>query len=326
MPRIVLVTGGAGFIGSHITDALVGRGDRVRVLDNLSTGKLSNLAAVRDRIEFIEADLNDEAAVTRAVAGVDCIFHEAALASVPRSVERPLETNAACVTGTLALLDAASRAGVRRIVYAGSSSAYGDQPTSSKRETDLPLPISPYGAAKIAAELYCHAFAAMKKIETVTLRYFNVFGPRQDPNSEYSAVIPKFITLLLSGRQPTVFGDGLQSRDFTFVGDVVAGNLLAADAPGISGRVLNCAAGRSVTLLQLLDVLSRLLSTPAKAIFAPPRPGDVRESLADITLARKFLDFEPQISFEEGLRRSIDYYKGEYHKAAKQQHAAASAR
>jgi len=309
MPRTILVTGGAGFIGSQITDALVGRGDRVRVIDNLSTGKLSNLAAVRDRIEFIEADLNDKAAVARAVAGVDCIFHEAALASVPRSVEQPLETNAACVTGTLALLDAASRAGVRRIVYAGSSSAYGDQPSSSKRETDLPLPVSPYGAAKIAAEHYCHAYAAMRKIETVTLRYFNVFGPRQDPNSEYSAVIPKFITILLAGKQPTVFGDGHQSRDFTFVGDVVAGNLLAADAPGVSGRVLNLAAGRSVTLLQLLDILSRLLGTPAKPIFSAPRPGDVRESLADITLARQLLRYEPQVSFEEGLRRSIEYYK-----------------
>ena len=309
MSKRFLVTGGAGFIGSQITDALVGRGDRVRVIDNLSTGKLSNLAAVRDRIEFIEADLNDKAAVARAVAGVDCIFHEAALASVPRSVEQPLETNAACVTGTLALLDAASRAGVRRIVYAGSSSAYGDQPSSSKRETDLPLPVSPYGAAKIAAEHYCHAYAAMRKIETVTLRYFNVFGPRQDPNSEYSAVIPKFITILLAGKQPTVFGDGHQSRDFTFVGDVVAGNLLAADAPGVSGRVLNLAAGRSVTLLQLLDILSRLLGTPAKPIFSAPRPGDVRESLADITLARQLLRYEPQVSFEEGLRRSIEYYK-----------------
>lgn len=315
--RNVLVTGGAGFIGSHVTEALVNRGDRVRVLDNLSTGKLSNLATVRDRLEFIEADLNDEAAVGRAVAGVDCIFHEAALASVPRSVEKPLETNAACVTGTLALLDAASRAGVRRLVYAGSSSAYGDQPSTSKRETDLPLPISPYGAAKIAAELYLHAYAAMRKIETVTLRYFNVFGPRQDPNSEYSAVIPKFITLLLSGKQPTIFGDGLQSRDFTFVGDVVVGNLLAADAQGVSGRVLNLAAGRSSTLLELLEVLSRLLNTPAKPQFAPPRPGDVRESLADITLARQFLRYEPQVNFEEGLRRSIEYYKSEYHKTAK---------
>jgi len=315
--RNVLVTGGAGFIGSHIVEALVNRGDRVRVLDNLCTGKLSNLAPVRDQIEIIEADLNDAAAVGRGVAGVDCIFHEAALASVPRSVEKPLETNAACVTGTLSLLDAASRAGVRRLVYAGSSSAYGDQPSTSKRETDLPLPISPYGAAKIAAELYLHAYAAMRKIETVTLRYFNVFGPRQDPNSEYSAVIPKFITLLLSGKQPTVFGDGLQSRDFTFVGDVVAGNLLAADAPNVSGRVMNLAAGRSITLLELLDVLSRLLNTPAKAQFAPPRAGDVRESLADITLARQLLHYEARVSFEEGLRRSIDYYKSEFHKAQK---------
>ena len=228
--RKILVTGGAGFIGSHIVEALVRRGDQVRVLDNLNTGKLANLVEFGKRVEFIEGDVADPAAAARAVAGVECIFHEAALASVPRSLERPLDTHAACATGTLVLLDQAARAGVRRLVYAGSSSAYGDQPTSSKRETDLPLPISPYGAAKVAAEFYCQAYAAMGRIETVTLRYFNVFGPRQDPNGEYSAVIPKFITLLLSGQRPRIFGDGGQSRDFTFVGDVVAGNLLAADA------------------------------------------------------------------------------------------------
>ncbi len=315
--RKVLVTGGAGFIGSNIVDALVRRGDQVRVLDNLSTGRLENLAAVRERIEFVEGDITDPAAVARAVAGIDCIFHEAALASVPRSVERPMDTHAACVTGTLVLLDQASRAGVRRMVYAGSSSAYGDQPASSKRETDLPLPISPYGAAKVAAELYCHAFAAIGRIETVTLRYFNVFGPRQDPNSEYSAVIPKFISLLLAGRQPTVFGDGLQSRDFTFVGDVVAGNLLAGDAPHVSGRMMNLATGRNVSLLKLLDLLNRLLGTRIEPQFAPPRAGDVRESLADITLARKWLGYESQTSFEEGLRRSIDYYRSVVEQAAR---------
>ena len=306
--RKVLVTGGAGFIGSHIVDALVRRGDRVRVLDNLSTGNLANLAEVRDRIEFIEADLNDTAAVARAVEGVDSIFHEAALASVPRSVEKPLDTNAACVTGTVVLLDLARKAGVRRLVYAASSSAYGNQPAASKRETDLPMPISPYGAAKVAAELYCQAFAALGQIETVALRYFNVFGPRQDPNSEYSAVIPRFITLMLGGKRPTVFGDGYQSRDFTFVGDIVAGNLLAADAPGVSGQVFNVATGSQVNLLELLAALNRLLKTNVEPIFAPPRAGDVRESLADITLARQHLSFEPRVRFEEGLRRSIDYY------------------
>ncbi len=306
--RKVLVTGGAGFIGSNIVDALVRRGDQVRVLDNLSTGKLANLAEVKSRIEFIEADLVNAAAVARAVEGVDCVFHEAALASVPRSIEHPLDTNAACVTGTLSLLDCARRAGVRRVVYAASSSAYGDQPAASKRESDLPMPISPYGAAKVAAEFYCQAFAAMGEVETVSLRYFNVFGPRQDPHSEYSAVIPKFITLLLSGQRPTVFGDGRQSRDFTFVGDVVAGNLLAADAANVSGRVFNVAAGRQINLLELLGLLNRLLKTDIEPIFAPPRLGDVRESLADITLARKHLQYEPQVQFEEGLRRSIDYY------------------
>jgi UDP-glucose 4-epimerase len=308
--RKVLVTGGAGFIGSHIVDALVRRGDRVRVLDNLSTGNLANFADVRDRIEFSQADLNDAAAVARAVDGVDCIFHEAALASVPRSVEKPLDTNAACVTGTVVLLDLARKAGVRRLVYAASSSAYGNQPAASKRESDLPMPISPYGAAKVAAEYYCQAFAALGQIETVALRYFNVFGPRQDPNSEYSAVIPRFITLMLGGKRPTVFGDGYQSRDFTFVGDVVEGNLLAADAPGVSGRVFYVATGGQVNLLELLAALNRLLKTNVEPIFAPPRAGDVRESLADITLARQHLGYESRVRFEEGLRRSIDYYCG----------------
>lgn len=307
--RTFLVTGGAGFIGSHIAEALVARGDKVRVLDNLSTGFLTNLAPIRDGVEFIEADLVDADAVRRAVEGVDCVFHEAALASVPRSVEQPLDTNAACVTGTVTLLDAARRAGVRRVVYAGSSSMYGDEPASSKRETDLPAPISPYGAAKLAAEYYCRAFTATYGFETVTLRYFNVFGPRQDPNSQYSAVIPQFITAILAGRRPSVFGDGRQSRDFTFVGNVVHANLLAADAPGLAGRVMNVANGRSQNLLELLAAINRLLGTTVEPIHAPPRVGDVRESMADITLARRLLNYEPQVDFEEGLHRSIGYYR-----------------
>jgi UDP-glucose 4-epimerase len=240
---------------------------------------------------------------------VDCVFHQAALASVPRSVEKPLDTHAACVTGTLLLLDASRRAGVRRLVYAASSSAYGDQPTSSKRETDLPLPISPYGAAKLAGEFYCRAFTATYGFETVCLRYFNVYGPHQDPGSPYSAVIPLFITAMLRGQQPVVYGDGLQSRDFTFVTDVVQGNLLASRAEGVAGMVFNLAHGRSTTLLDLLAGLNRLLGTQIRPRHEPPRAGDVRESLADISLARKFLDFEPQVGLEEGLRRSIDYYK-----------------
>jgi len=307
--RTFLVTGGAGFIGSHVAEALVARGDKVRVLDNLSTGFLSNLDPVRDRIEFIEADLIDAAAVAKAVQGVDCVFHQAALASVPRSVERPLDTHAACSTGTITLLDAARRAGVRRLVYAGSSSAYGDQPNSSKRETDLPAPISPYGAAKLTGEYYCQAFTAAYGFETVALRYFNVFGPRQDPNSQYSAVIPLFITAILSGRQPVIYGDGQQSRDFTFVANVVHANLLAADAPGIGGGVLNVANGRSISLLELLAAIERLLGKSVKPIHEAPRPGDIRESMADITLARRLLGYEPQVGFEEGLRRSIEYYR-----------------
>ena len=307
--RKFLVTGGAGFIGSHIAEALVQRGDKVRVLDNLSTGFLSNMDGFRDKIEFIEGDLTDADAVARAVEGVDCIFHEAALASVPRSIERPLDTNAACVTGTVTLLDAARKAGVRRLVYAGSSSAYGDQPTSSKRESDLPAPISPYGTAKLAAEFYCQAFTATYGFETVTIRYFNVFGPRQDPDSPYSAVIPLFITAILSGRQPVIYGDGLQSRDFTYVANVVHANLLAADAPNVAGRVFNAANGRTTDLLTLLRMLNELLGTNVEAKFEPARVGDVRESLADITQARQMLDYEPQVSFEEGLRRSIDYYR-----------------
>lgn len=312
--RTFLVTGGGGFIGSHIATALLNRGDRVRVLDNFSTGHRSNLAhlaahASAGRLEIIEGDLCDAAAVADAVAGVDAIFHQAALASVPRSVEAPLDTNAACVTGTVTLLDAARKAGVRRVVYAGSSSAYGDQPTSSKRETDLPNPLSPYAAAKLAAEEYCRAFYATYGLETVTIRYFNVFGPRQDPKSPYSAVIPLFITAMLAGRQPVVYGDGQQSRDFTYVANVVHANLLAADAPNVAGRVFNAANGRSTTLLSLIAQLNERLGTRIEPRFEPARVGDVRESMADISQARAMLGYEPQVDFETGLGLSIDYYR-----------------
>ncbi|HBO45001.1 MAG TPA: LPS biosynthesis protein WbpP [Planctomycetaceae bacterium] len=307
--RTFLVTGGAGFIGSHIAEALVRRGDRVRVIDNLSTGHVSNMDSFRGDIEFVEGDLRDAATVEKVVEGVECIFHEAALASVPRSVEAPLDTHAHCVTATITLLDAARRAGVRRLVYAASSSAYGDQPNSSKREADLPAPISPYGAAKLACEYYCSAFTATYGFETVALRYFNVFGPRQDPNSQYSAVIPLFITALLAGRRPTIYGDGRQSRDFTYVENVVHANLLAADASGAAGRMLNCANGLSTDLLTLIDMLNRLLGTDVQPIHDKPRVGDVRESMADVTLARALLGYETQVHFEEGLRRSINYYR-----------------
>lgn len=309
MARHFLVTGGAGFIGSHIAEALVKRGDAVRVLDNLSTGHLSNLDHLGDDVEVIEGDLTDPAAVRRAVADVDCIFHEAALASVPRSVEAPLDTNAACVTGTVTLLDEARRAGVRRLVYAASSSAYGDQPTASKREIDLPAPLSPYGAAKLAAEHYCQAFTATYGFETVALRYFNVFGPRQDPDSPYSAVIPLFVSAMLAGTRPTIYGDGQQSRDFTYVANVVQGNLLAADAAGVAGQVFNVANGRTTSLLELIEKLNELLGTDIEPIHAPPRAGDIRESMADITRARQMLGYEPRVMLDEGLRLSIDYYR-----------------
>ncbi len=307
--RKVLVTGGAGFIGSHITTALVERGDEVRVLDNLSTGHRANLDHLADRVELLEADLLDVDMVAKAVSGVDCIFHQAALASVPRSVEAPLDTNAACVTGTVTLLEAARRANVRRVVYAGSSSAYGDQPTASKRETDVPSPLSPYAAAKLAAEHYCHAFWATYGLETVCVRYFNVFGTRQDPNSQYSAVIPLFVNAMLAGREPTIFGDGSQSRDFTYVENVVQGNLLAADASNVAGHTFNVACGRQTDLLELIASINRVLGTSIEPKFDAPRAGDVKESLADITAARELLDYEPTVGFDEGLRRSIDYYR-----------------
>ncbi len=307
--RTFLVTGAAGFIGSHIATALVERGDRVKVLDNLSTGFRHNLKHIDGRFEFIEGDLLDPTDVAKAVEGVDCVFHQAALASVPRSVENPLDTHAACVTGTVSLLDAARRSGVRRFVYAASSSAYGDQPHSSKRESDRPSPLSPYAAAKLAAEYYLHSFYHTYGLETVALRYFNVFGPRQDPNSAYSAVIPLFITAMLENRQPVIYGDGLQSRDFTFIENVVHGNLLAADAPNVGGKTINVANGRSTSLLELIDTLNNMLGTDVIPMHEPPRVGDVQESLADITNARTLLGYEPKVGFEEGIERSIEYYQ-----------------
>jgi UDP-glucose 4-epimerase len=304
-----LVTGGAGFIGSHIVTALVERGDTVRALDNLSTGSRKNLVHLAGNVELIEADLLDRAQVDRAVLGVEVVFHQAAMASVPRSLQQPLESHAACATGTLQILDAARRAGVRRVVYAGSSSAYGNEPYSAKRETDLPSPLSPYAAGKLAGEAYCRAFTASFGLETVVIRYFNVFGPRQDPNGEYSAVIPKFVVAMLAGKRPTIFGNGRQSRDFTYVENVVRGNLAAAEQAAAAGRILNVACGRQYDLLELIASINRVLGTKIEPVFAPARAGDVLESLADISTAREVLGYEPTIDFDEGLRRSIDYYK-----------------
>lgn len=304
-----LVTGGAGFIGSHIAIALAQRGDQVRVFDNLSTGCLENLAHLKDQIEFVKGDLQDREALEQAVKGVDIVYHQAALASVPRSVAKPMDTHAACVTGTLNVLDCSRLADVKRVIYAGSSSAYGDQPFSSKREQDLPSPLSPYAAAKFAGESYCQAFTATYGLETVVIRYFNVFGPRQDPNGEYSAVIPIFVTAMLAGKQPTIYGDGKQSRDFTYIDNVVAGNLAAAVAPDAPGRVFNVACGSQFTLLDLVAAINQVLGTNIEPLFAEARKGDVRESLADISAARKVLEYEPVIDFSEGLLRSIDFYR-----------------
>lgn len=309
-----LVTGGAGFIGSHITTNLVNAGQVVRVLDNLSTGSLKNLAHLEDRFEFIEGDLCDRDAVNDAVDGVDVIFHEAALASVPRSVERPLDTHEACVTGTINLLDAARRSAVRRVVYAGSSSAYGNQKTMPKHEGQVPQVLSPYAAAKLAAELYCEAFASTYGLETVRLRYFNVFGPRQDPNSPYSAVIPRFVAALLKGDQPVIYGDGTQSRDFTFVENVVEANLLAAQATGVSGRVYNAACGQTLDLLTLLKIICDRLDVPFAPQFAAARVGDVQHSWADISAAEKDLGYRVRVSVNEGLARTVDWYVEQHRK------------
>lgn len=305
----VLVTGGAGFIGSHIATALIERGDKVRVLDNLCAGFRDNLAHVEGHFEFVQGDVADESAVAQAMQGIELVFHQAALASVPLSIDDPLATHRSCVTGTLNVLHQAARAKVRRVVYAASSSAYGDQPFAAKRESDLPQVLSPYAAAKLAGELYCQAFHHSFGLETVGLRYFNVFGPRQDPASPYSAVIPLFVTAILGGERPIVYGDGGQSRDFVYVGNVVQGNLLAAEAPQVSGKVFNMAEGKQTSLLRLLDILADLLGVEVQADFQPARVGDVRESQADITLARTLLNYQPETDLHGGIVQTIDYYR-----------------
>jgi UDP-glucose 4-epimerase len=304
-----LVTGGAGFIGSHLVERLIERGESVRVMDDLSTGKAENLAHLpSNRIEFIQGDVADPASVEKAVRGIEVVFHHAALASVPRSIELPLETHTACVTGTVTLLDACRRQGVRRVIYAASSSCYGNQEQMPKTESQLPQVLSPYAAAKLAGELYCECFAACYPLETVRLRYFNVFGPRQDPKSPYSAVIPLFVAALLEGRRPTIFGDGSQSRDFTYVANVVEANLRAATAKGVSGRVYNVACGSSLSVLDLLKEICRLLGKPFDPKFGPARAGDVLHSWADISAARRELAYAPSVELHDGLRKTVEWY------------------
>jgi len=309
---IYVVTGGAGFIGSHIASRLIQDGQTVRVIDNMLTGNEKNL----DHLRSLDGDLSiHNVSITEfetlhpIFEGAEVVFHQAALPSVPLSIDNPLATHANCVTGTLHVLKAAQESGVRRVVYAASSSAYGDQEGESKVETMTPDPISPYGVAKLAGEYYCKAFHAVYGLETVALRYFNVFGARQDPNSQYAAVIPKFITRMLANQQPVIYGDGTQSRDFTYIDNVVHGNLLAASAPDAAGETMNLAMGGQISLNDLVTMLNKLLGTDFAPMYDPPRSGDILHSQAGIEKAQELLDFAPIVSFEEGLRRTVEWYR-----------------
>lgn len=307
--RISLVTGGAGFIGSHIAAAISARDGRVRVADNLSTGYRHNLEAIPN-VEFLEGDLADASFAARAVEGVGVVYHQAAIPSVPRSVKDPATSHRANVDASLNVLLAAREAGVRRVVYAASSSAYGDTPVLPKREDMPPNPRSPYALQKLVAEQYCTLFTRLYGLETVSIRYFNVFGPRQDPTSAYSGVISQFAQALTEGRSPTIYGDGRQTRDFTYIDNVVDGVLRAAEAPEASGEVINVATGGRVSLLDLFDAMKRLTGAGVEPVFAAPRAGDVRDSQADISKARRLLGYEPRVSFEEGLARTVAWYRG----------------
>jgi UDP-glucose 4-epimerase len=305
-----LVTGAAGFIGRSIASALLERGDSVRGVDNLSTGKRENLIGI-EKMDFLEGDLADPAVCAKACEGVEIIFHEAALPSVPRSVADPRSTNVACVDATLNLLIAARTAGVRRVMYAASSAAYGETPTLPKHEGMLPAPITPYAVAKLACEHYLACFTRVYGLETVSLRYFNVFGPYQDPTSQYSGVLAKFCRKMLAGQQPTIYGDGEQSRDFTYIDNVVAGNLLAAEAPAekVAGKMMNLATGQRITLNRTFEILKGLTGYNGKPAYAETRAGDIKESLADISRAKAALGYEPSVDFSEGLRRTVEWYK-----------------
>jgi nucleoside-diphosphate-sugar epimerase len=307
---IALVTGGAGFIGSHIASALAARGARVRVIDDLSTGYRENLEEIKGELDFVQGSLADEVSLGKAMEDVELVFHEAAIPSVPRSVENPRLTHIASVESTFSLLLAAREKKVKRVVYAASSSAYGDQPTLPKVETMLPEPLSPYAVAKLVGEHYCQVFTRVYGLETLSLRYFNVFGPRQDPSSTYSGVVSRFISDLLGGRRPVIYGDGEQSRDFTYIENVVDANLKAAESAKGIGQVINIANGERITLNQLLDELKSLTGkTDVVADYQEPRAGDVKHSLADITRARELLGFEPRVGLRPGLESTINWWK-----------------
>ncbi|MBD3673138.1 MAG: NAD-dependent epimerase/dehydratase family protein [Planctomycetaceae bacterium] len=308
----VLVTGAAGFIGSHLTTQLVEQGYEVIAFDNLCTGNLHNLKHIREPYRFVLGDVKDADALMSALEGVQVVFHQAAIASVPRSVSFPLESHQACATSTLNLLDCCVKAGVKRVVYAGSSSAYGDNENPALTEQELPSVHSPYAAAKLSGELYCQAFANCYDLEVVRLRYFNIFGPRQDPNSPYSAVIPIFVSLLLRGERPTIFGNGQQTRDFTFVNNVVQANILAAKTPGVSGRVYNVATGQSISVLEMLESICEILEIPCDPYFADPRLGDVLHSGADISRIQEELEFEEEVPFLDGLEQTVHYYREQF--------------
>lgn len=307
---IALVTGGAGFIGSHIASALVANGARVRIIDDLSTGYRENISEIGGDVDFVEGSLADESALQKALEDVELVFHEAAIPSVPRSVENPRQTHIASVDSTFSLLLAAKERKVRRVVYAASSSAYGDQPSLPKVEDMLPDPLSPYAVAKLVGEYYCQVFTRVYGLETVSLRYFNVFGPRQDPSSQYSGVISRFVAALLSGERPVIYGDGEHSRDFTYIANVVEANLKAAETTKGVGAVINIANGERITLNQLLREVQQLTGkTDVSVDYKPPRAGDVLHSLADITRARELLGFEPRVGLREGLQSTIDWWK-----------------
>jgi len=304
-----LVTGGAGFIGSNICKKLVSQGCFVRILDNLLTGKRSNLQDFIDKVEFVEADMGDENIARSAMKDIDVVLHQGALPSVPRSVEDPAATHRHCVDATFTLLLAARDTGIKRFVFASSSSVYGDAPTMPKVETMLPMPLSPYAAGKLAGEYYCSVFYKVFGLETISLRYFNVFGPHQDPSSQYAAAIPAFVTAILKDQPPTVFGDGLQSRDFTYVDNVVDANLLAARVEHTAGEVINIACGQSVTVNDTIEVINAAAGKNIKPIYTDSRTGDVKHSLADISASEKLIGFKPVVPFKQGLQLAINWYR-----------------